>query len=404
MAQWQKNLYALWAAQFITMVGLTLVVPFMPLYIGTLGVHRLDDIERLSGILFAAPFLAQTLIAPLWGVLGDRYGRKIMVLRALAGIGLTNMLTAAVGAVWQLLALRMVQGAVSGFVAATNALVSSSIPRDRLGTAMGILQSSLTAGGIIGPLIGGALADEIGYRWVFVFTGLLCWAGAAVVLVATRESTGARAREGGPGVRDNLAYFLGSPVLRTVGLLLCTSNLAVMAVEPIFPVFVQTLGVPAPRVATVAGVLFSVTGFASMLGAAMWGRVSDRLGEGRVLTMVLWGACVTYIAQAAVRGPVALFILRAALGLAVGGLMPPLYAIVARRTPPERLGGIMGLTSSAIMIGNLVGPIAGGLLAAAATIRPVFVAAGAVLAVAALATRGLAPAIGEPAVEYGESN
>lgn len=396
MAQWQKNLYALWAAQFISMVGLTLVVPFLPLYIGTLGVHRLEDIERWSGILFAAPFLTQTLVAPLWGVLGDRYGRKIMVVRALTGIGLTNMLAAVAGSVWQLLALRVVQGGVSGFVAATNALVSSSIPRDRLGTAMGVLQSSLTAGGIIGPLIGGALADEIGFRWVFVITGLMCWAGTAVVVAATKEAARGPVREGGPGVRDNLAYFLGSPALRTVGLLLCTSNLAVMAVEPIFPVFVQTLGVPAPRVATVAGVLFSVTGFASMAGAAMWGRVSDRLGEGRVLAMVLWGACVTYAAQAAVRGPVALFLLRAALGLAVGGLMPPLYAIVARRAPAERLGGIMGLTSSAIMIGNLLGPIAGGMFAAAAGIRPVFVASAVVLAVAALATRGLAPAITAP--------
>ncbi|HET7264059.1 MAG TPA: MFS transporter [bacterium] len=397
MAQWQKNLYALWAAQFVSMIGLTLVVPFMPLYIGTLGVHRLEDVERWSGVLFAAPFLTQTLIAPLWGVLGDRYGRKIMVIRALTGIGFTNMLAAAVGAVWQLLALRVVQGGVSGFVAATNALVSSSIPRDRLGTAMGVLQSSLTAGGIIGPLIGGALADAIGFRGVFVITGLMCWGGTAVVLIATKEAARSPAREGGPGVRDNLAYFLGSPALRPVGLLLCTSNLAVMAVEPIFPVFVQTLGVPVPRVATVAGVLFSVTGFASMAGAAMWGRISDRLGEGRVLTMVLWGACVAYAAQAAVRGPVTLFILRAALGLAVGGLMPPLYAIVARRAPAERLGGIMGLTSSAIMIGNLVGPIAGGMFAAAAGIRPVFVASAAALGVAALATRGLVPAIAEPA-------
>lgn len=395
MQQWQKNLYALWAAQFLAMVGLTLVVPFMPLYIGTLGIHRLTDIERWSGVLFAAPFLAQTLVAPLWGVLGDRYGRKIMVLRALTGIGFTNMLAAAAGAVWQLLGLRIVQGGVSGFVAATNALVSSSIPRDRLGTAMGILQSSLTAGAIIGPLIGGALADEIGYRWVFVVNGLLCWMGAAVVLVATREPAVARTRERGPGVRDNLAYFLRSPALRTVGLLLCTSNLAVMAIEPIFPVFVSTLGVPPPRVATVAGVLFSVTGFASMVGAAMWGRASDRLGEGRVLVLVLWGACVAYLAQAAAQGPVALFVLRVALGLAVGGLMPPLYAIVARRTPPERLGGIMGLTSSAIMIGNFVGPLAGGLFAAAVGIRPVFVASGAVLAIAALATRGLAPAMAE---------
>jgi len=396
MAQWQKNLYALWVAQFVAMVGLSLVVPFMPLYIGTLGVHRLDDVERWSGILFAAPFLAQTVVAPLWGVLGDRHGRKIMVLRALTGIGLVNILTAMVGAVWQLLVLRMLQGGVSGFVAATNALVSSSIPRERLGTAMGVLQSSLTAGAIIGPLIGGALADEVGYRWVFVVNGALCWVGSAVVLAATKETRAARAAEHGPGVRDNLAYFLRSPVLRTVGLLLCTSNLAVMAIEPIFPVFVATLGIPAPRVATVAGVLFSVTGFASMLGAAMWGRVSDRVGEGRVLPLVLWGACVAYMAQAAARGPVVLFLLRAVLGLAVGGLMPPLYAIVARLAPAERLGGIMGLTSSAIMIGNLVGPIAGGLFAAAAGIRPVFVAAGVILALSALATRKLVPAAGAP--------
>jgi MFS family permease len=292
---------------------------------------------------------------------------------------------------------------VSGFVAATNALVSSSIPRDRLGTAMGVLQSSLTAGGIIGPLIGGALADEIGYRWVFVINGLLCWLAAAVVLVATKEPAAARSAERGPGVRENLAYFLGSPALRTVGLLLCTTNLAVMAVEPIFPVFVATLGVPEPRVATVSGVLFSVTGVASMIGAAMWGRVTDRLGEGRVLTMVLWGACAAYVAQATVRGPVALFILRAALGFAVGGLMPPLYTIVARRAPAERLGGIMGLTSSSIMIGNLVGPIAGGMFAAAAGLRPVFVASGVALGVAALATRGLAPAMTAPAPEFGDS-
>ena len=383
------------------MVGLTLVVPFMPLYIGTLGVHRAQDVERWSGILFAAPFLAQTLVAPLWGVVGDRYGRKIMVLRALTGIGVTNMLAAAVGAVWQLLGLRMVQGGVSGFVAATNALVSSSIPRDRLGTVMGLLQSSLTAGGIIGPLIGGALADAVGYRWVFIVTGLMCWMGSGVVLVATQEPAAPRSSTRGPGVRDNLAFFLRSPMLRTVGLLLCTSNLAVMAIEPIFPIFVATLGVPAGRVATVAGVLFSATGFASMVGAAMWGRISDRVGEGRVLVMVLSGACLAYVAQAAARDPATLFVLRVALGLAVGGLMPPLYAIVARRTPPERLGGIMGLTSSAIMIGNLVGPIAGGLFAAASGIRPVFVASGAVLGLAVLATRGLVPAMSARISEAG---
>jgi DHA1 family multidrug resistance protein-like MFS transporter len=391
MMQWQKNLYTLWTAQFLATFGLTLIVPFIPLYIGSLGVRRIEDVERWSGLLFAAPFLAQALVQPLWGVLGDRYSRKIMVIRAMAGIGTTNLLSAFVQNVGQLLALRVMQGGVAGFVAASNALVSASIPRDRLGTAMGLLQTSLTAGGIIGPLIGGALADLVGYRWVFIINGLMCYLAAFVVLRGAQETPGERMAEARPGVRENLAYFLASPTLRTVALLLITSQLAVWAIEPIFPVFVQSLGVPQGRVATVAGVLFSITGIASILGATLWGRASDRIGEGKVLALVLWGACVAYALQAAARSPVTLFVLRAIMGLFVGGLMPPLYAIVARLTPPERLGGIMGVTSSAITIGNLLGPLLGGLLSAGIGIRPVFVVAAATLAIAALGTRGLAP-------------
>lgn len=391
MMQWQKNLYTLWMAQFLAAVGLTLIVPFIPLYIATLGVRRVEDVERWSGLLFAAPFLVQALVQPVWGVLGDRYGRKIMVMRALAGIGSTSLLSGFVQYVGQLLTLRVMQGGVAGFVAASNALVSATIPRDRLGTALGVLQTSLTAGGVIGPLIGGALADLVGYRWVFIINGLMCYVAAFVVLRGTQEPAGERVAQVRPGVRENFAYFLASPTLRTVAVLLITSQLAVWAIEPIFPLFVQSLGVPQGRVATVTGVLFSVTGIASILGATLWGRASDRIGEGRVLMLVLWGACVAYALQAVARSPVTLFVFRAILGLFVGGLMPPLYAIVARLAPPERLGGIMGVTSSAITIGNLLGPLLGGVLSAEIGIRPVFIIAAATLAIAALGTRGLAP-------------
>lgn len=397
MMPWQKNLFTLWAAQFLAIAGLTLIVPFMPLFIGTLGVTRLEDVERWSGVLFAAPFLTQALVAPLWGVLGDRYGRKLMVLRALAGIGMTNLLSAFVQHVSQLLALRTVQGGVSGFVAATNAMISTSIPRDRLGAAMGLLQTSLTAGGVIGPLIGGVLADLVGYRRVFVITGLLCWLAVVVVLRGVQEPPWERDHRAGPGVRENLAYFLASPTLRTVALLLITSQLAVWSVEPIFPLFVAALGVPAGRVATVSGVLFSVTGIASILGAPLWGRATDRIGEGRVLVVVLWGACLATAAQAVAQSPAFLFVVRAVLGLFVGGLMPPLYTTVVRLAPPDRLGGIMGLSSSALMLGNLLGPLVGGLLSAATGIRWVFAVAAVALAISALGARGLGPAEQEPA-------
>jgi MFS transporter, DHA1 family, multidrug resistance protein len=391
MPQWQRNIYAIWSAQFLAMVGLTLIVPFLPLYLRELGVRDLADVERWSGFLFAAPFLVQTLAAPLWGVLGDRYGRKIMVLRAMVGIGATNMLSAAVRHVGELVLLRAVQGGVSGFVAASNALVTAAIPSDRIGSALGLLQTSLTAGGIIGPLFGGALGDLVGYRNVFLITGATCFAAAAIVLVGAREQMApSHLRAAGPGVWANLAYFFQSPALRTTGVLLCASQVAVMSVEPIFSIYVSTLQVPSERVATVAGVLFSVTGLTSMLGAPLWGRIADRSGESRVLALTLAGSAVAYLAQAGARTPWEVFALRAALGFFTGGTLPPLYAIVARTTPPERLGGIMGLTSSAIMLGSVIGPLVGGLLSAAVGIRWIFVIAAAVLAVSATGVRRLA--------------
>jgi DHA1 family multidrug resistance protein-like MFS transporter len=390
MPQWQRNIYAIWSAQFLAMVGLTLIVPFLPFYLRVLGVTRLEEIERWSGFLFAAPFLVQMLAAPLWGVLGDRHGRKIMVLRAMVGIGATNMLCAFVANVGQLVVLRAFQGGVSGFVAAGNALVTASIPPDRMGAALGMLQTSLTAGGIIGPLFGGALADLVGYRNVFLITGATCFAAAVVVFIGAQERLSpARARAAGPGVWANLAFFLATPALRTTGMLLCMTQVAIMSVEPIFSVYVTTLRVPPARAATVAGVLFSVTGFASMLGAPLWGRTADRSGERRVLTLTLGGAAVAYAAQFWAGTPWEVFVFRAALGFFTGGMLPPLYAIVARTAPPERLGGIMGLTSSSIMLGSVVGPLLVGGLAAAAGIRWVFLVAASVLAISATGVRGL---------------
>ncbi len=172
-------------------------------------------------------------------------------------------------------------------------------------------------------------------------------------------------------------------------MLLCTSQVAVMSIEPIFSVYVSTLRVPPERVATVAGVLFSVAGLTSMLGAPLWGRAADRAGESRVLALTLAGAAVAYLAQTWAGTAWEVFVFRAALGFFTGGMLPPLYAIVARSTPPERLGGIMGLTSSTIMLGSMIGPLLGGLLSAAVGIRWVFVLAAAVLAISATGARGL---------------
>src|SRR5437879_2280824 len=166
------------------------------------------------------------------GGAAGRAGGTLRGLRATAGIGTTSVVAARGRGGGQLVFLRAVQGGVSGFVAASNALVTASIPPDRMGAALGVLQTSLTAGGIIGPLIGGALADLVGYRNVFLITGVACYAAAVIVLRGAHEDAPpAHARTGGPGVLSNLGAFFRTPALRTTGLLLCTTQIAIMSVE-----------------------------------------------------------------------------------------------------------------------------------------------------------------------------
>ncbi len=155
MEPWKRNLYTLWATEFLAALGMALVLPFLPFYIRELGVKELHDVERWSGFVFAAPFLVAIFTGPLWGWLGDRYGRRMMLIRALFGYAISSSLMAFAQNVQQLFILRLIQGGVSGFIAATLAIVATTTPRERMGYAMGVLQTSLTTGAIIGPFVGG---------------------------------------------------------------------------------------------------------------------------------------------------------------------------------------------------------------------------------------------------------
>ena len=130
----------------------------------------------MSGLLFAAPFFAATVATPVWGVLGDRHGRKLMVVRASLGLAIATLLMGFATTVPQLFFLRLAQGAVSGFIAAALALMASSAPRERMGYALGDARTAIPAGTILGPLIGGTLADLIGYRQIFFVTAALNFA------------------------------------------------------------------------------------------------------------------------------------------------------------------------------------------------------------------------------------
>ncbi|MCY0900654.1 MAG: MFS transporter, partial [Firmicutes bacterium] len=184
---WKRTLWILWAANFSVTAGMSLVIPFLPLYISTLGIHSLPAIERWSGWVFSAQFITSFLFQPIWGSFADRHGRKIMLLRAGFGMGIVTALMGLVGAVWQLLLLRLVNGIFSGFISMATSLQASITPDAEAGRALGTLQTGAIAGSLIGPLIGGALAEWIGYKAVFYLTGAFLVLASVIVMVFVKE-------------------------------------------------------------------------------------------------------------------------------------------------------------------------------------------------------------------------
>lgn len=373
MEPWKRNLYCLWATEFLAALGMSLVLPFLPFFIRELGVSDLGEVKRWSGLVFAAPFFVATFTGPLWGWLGDRYGRRAMLIRALVGYAGLAFLMAFVNTVQQLFILRMIHGGVSGFVAATLAIVATTTPRDKMGYAMGVLQTALMTGAVIGPFIGGLLADQIGYRNIFFIISFFGLAAIVLVVLLVREDKHASKEMKSSGFFSNIRLVFTTPLLITIFATGFIVQTAVMAIAPVLSLFVETLWPEANHLATVAGGIFAITGFATLISAPYWGKRGDRIGYKKILAVTLLGTAITCVPQAFVIRAYQLFLLRFTYGLFIGGVLPALYTLTSLNVSQERQGGILGITRSGLMLGNVVGPVSGGFLAASLGIRPLFI-------------------------------
>jgi len=374
MESWRKNLYALWGTQFLAMLGMNLVVPFLPFFVRSLGVTDPNDLARWSGLVFAGPFILSFFFTPLWGTLGDRFGRKAMVVRAIFGLALSQILIGFSQDVIQLLVFRIVQGAISGFIAATLALVSTSTPKERMGYAMGIMQSASAGGTVLGPFFGGILADLFGFRPVFFITAAFCMiAGFVVVFLVSEPASSADARKKYT-VRENLRHVITDRRLRVVAACLVVSQVSVLMVEPVFALFVEGFKSGSQYISTIAGGIFSISGLSMVVSAPWWGKRNDRKGQRKNLAIAFAVVGICYAGHLLVADLFQLGALRAFLGFARGGILPTLYALTSLHAPPERQGGIMAIASSMTVLGNMLGPTLGGFIAGHYGINATFVA------------------------------
>ncbi|OGP51331.1 MAG: hypothetical protein A2Y79_03910 [Deltaproteobacteria bacterium RBG_13_43_22] len=372
MKLWQKNLYSLWLAQLIAALGLSMIIPFLPFYLRDLGVSGKQAVKIWSGFIYSAPFMISAFMQPVWGLLGDRKGRKPMVVRAMLALALANFLMGFARSAPQLLILRFLQGSLSGFVAPSLALMASCAPEEKTGQALGTLQSSLVTGMVAGPLLGGVLAHLVGYRPLFFGTAFFCFCGAIIVISFVKEEFVPREKKDRSSVSQNLRYVIHTPELRVLLLLLIMVQLSTVIVAPFLSLFVEYLKVSPAQIGLMTGVVFGITGITNAAFAPFWGKKSDRIGSRKILRRSLMGITLFSLPQAFVTNIYQLLILRGGLGVFFSGVIPTINTIVRRSTPQNNQGGIFGIFQSGLLLGNMAGPLIGGILAAFLGLRSIF--------------------------------
>ncbi len=391
MERWKKNLYIVWAAESVAILGFMIAFPLFPFFVQELGVTDLKQVEIWSGLLSTGAALAMALFSPLWGSVADRYGRKLMLERAMFGGAVVIFAMGFVTDVRQLLILRILQGSLTGTVTASMALVAAMSPPDRIGYSLGLMQTAVFSGAFAGPILGGVVADLLGCRAAFWLAGtILFLAGLTVLAFAEErfEPRHSKDRSTAVGLLYGLRMAIASRRLLTTIVVVLLVQVARMIVSPIFPLFVQSLNPAGERVASITGGILGVGFLCSALAAAMIGRISDNIGYRRALTCCVLGSAFLYALQALVRDSVQLLILRAASGAFAGGIMPMANAIIATSAPEGRQSSTMGLSASANALGNAIGPIIGAIVAATLGMRSTFLCSAAIFALAGIWVAG----------------
>jgi MFS family permease len=380
---WKRNVVVCVFGSFTTIVAMTLLLPFLPLYVEQLGETDHAAIVQWSGIAYGATFFSAALTAPLWGWLADRYGRKLMLIRASLGMAIAMSLIGMAHSVWELVMFRLLAGFLGGYASGSTVLIATQAPKARSGWALGILSAGIMAGSLAGPLIGGVLPPLIGIRATFLWAGgiiFITFLATAFLIredVQPRKARAAKTRGGWSQIPDKRPIV----AMLVTGLLLMIAN---MSIEPIITVYVAQLVEPS-RVTFVAGLVMAAAALGAILSSPRLGKLADRVGHWRVINVSLAVSAVLLIPQAFVTSGWQLIVLRFLMGLALGGLLPCIASVIRHNVPEAITGSILGYSVSAQYAGQVLGPIGGGFVGGHIGMRAVFLGTAVLMAVGAIA-------------------
>ncbi|HEM4055930.1 TPA: multidrug efflux MFS transporter [Streptococcus suis] len=359
---WKQNLKVAWLGNFLTGTSFTLVMPFISVFVEELGVGP-GQVEYYAGLAVSVNALAAALMAPIWGSLADRYGRKPMMVRAAFAMIFTMGGMAFVPNVFWLLALRVLNGVFTGYIPNATALIASQVPKDKTGYALGTLSTGAVAGNLIGPTLGGILAEMFGVHMVFLLVGLLYAIVVLLTVFYIREDFIPVKRGEAMSVKEVFAQVKDRQML--VGLFVTSMIIiaAAQAVVPILTLYVRHLG-QTDNLLFVAGFIISLPGMASLVTSGYLGKIGDRIGNHRLLLIALTYSLLINVLCVFAQNPFQLGLLRFLYGFGTGALLPSVNSLLTKLTPKEGISRIFSFNQIFNNLGSVVGPMMGSAVAA----------------------------------------
>ena len=361
-----RNVWIITASMTVLAICYTMIIPFLPIYLLELGVPK-DDVALWSGLVFGITFLIAGIMAPIWGKIADNKGKKRMALRAGFAIAVSYILIGMVSNEYELLLGRAFVGFANGFYPAAMTMVSLSVDEKQVGRALGIFQTGLILGNVVGPFLGGAIESIVGMRPVFYVSGIAVLIATLAVLFFVKEpklqsagDTG-KAQSAQPtkstSLREDFKAVREQPVLVRLLWIFFFMQCAIMMLQPILSLYVGDMQGTMEGAAIISGTILSIGGLAGSLTTNLWVRLGERRGYFRTISYCMLGSGVVLLLQSLPVGIWWFGVLQVLIGSCIVGINPSLSAAVTLNTDPSFRGRMFGMTTTAQQFGSMVGPV-----------------------------------------------
>ena len=385
METWKRTVYISLVCVFCTAFGVSQLAPILPLYFHDLGVQTPEAMSLWSGLATGATYIIVCLAAPFWGRVADKKGRKITLIRSSFGMALCNILIAFQTTPEGVVLIRLVQGLVSGFYSASITLIASESPIERTGWALGLLASANLAGSLIGPLLGGYIADTVGIRNDFIIVGALMGLAGVLATIFIHENYVPQPNPEKLSIRKLKEQI---PEFNSI-VALCVASfiyaICIMSLQPVISVYIKGI-VPSntENLAFIAGAVFSAMGIAQLISSSPLGKLVDKIGPRKVLVISLIYVGLFNIPQAYVTDVYQLALIRFLQGFGLGGMLPALNTYLSSKTPREFTGQVFSYNQSSLFLGYFLGAVGGASLMAWLGFTTLFWVSGGLFIISAL--------------------